>query len=61
MGKKPGIRQDSNGFDIPSNEAKAANQSIGKKAAEKSGGLFSAEDWMCKSCGKIWFYFVFII
>jgi hypothetical protein len=23
--------------------------SIGKKAAEKSGGLFSADDWMCKS------------
>ncbi len=22
---------------------------IGKKAAEKSGGLFSADDWMCKS------------
>ena len=22
--------------------------SIGKKAAEKSGGLFSPEDWMCK-------------
>jgi hypothetical protein len=22
--------------------------SIGKKIAEKSGGLFSPEDWMCK-------------
>jgi hypothetical protein len=22
--------------------------SIGKKVAEKSGGLFSPEDWMCK-------------
>jgi hypothetical protein len=22
---------------------------IGKKAAEKSGGLFSPDDWMCKS------------
>lgn len=26
-----------------------AKMTIGKKAAEKSGGLFSADDWMCKS------------
>jgi len=26
---------------------------IGKKIAEKSGGLFSPDDWMCKSCGNI--------
>jgi hypothetical protein len=26
---------------------------IGKKAAEKSGGLFSADDWECKSCGNV--------
>lgn len=25
---------------------------IGKKAAEKSGGLFSADDWMCKRFDK---------
>ncbi|XP_077966014.1 zinc finger Ran-binding domain-containing protein 2-like isoform X5 [Styela clava] len=26
---------------------------IGKQAAEKSHGLFSAEDWMCKTCGNV--------
>lgn len=25
---------------------------IGKKAAEKSGGLFAADDWMCKRFEK---------
>lgn len=51
MGKKPRIQQDSNGFDIPTEDSKSKSSkaSIGKKAAEKSGGLFSADDWMCKS------------
>ncbi|RMZ94515.1 zinc finger Ran-binding domain-containing 2-like isoform X1 [Brachionus plicatilis] len=54
MGKKPRVRQDSNGFDIVPDEcSKSSKASIGKKAAEKSGGLFSADDWMCKSCGNI--------
>lgn len=26
---------------------------IGKAAADKSGGLFSADDWQCKSCGNV--------
>ena len=26
---------------------------IGKNAAEKSGGLFSAEDWACTKCGNV--------
>uniref|UniRef100_H2Y866 Zinc finger Ran-binding domain-containing protein 2 n=1 Tax=Ciona savignyi TaxID=51511 RepID=H2Y866_CIOSA len=26
---------------------------IGKMAAEKSKGLFSADDWMCKTCGNV--------
>ncbi|XP_065834658.1 zinc finger Ran-binding domain-containing protein 2-like [Oscarella lobularis] len=26
---------------------------IGKAAAEKSGGLFSSNDWQCKSCGNV--------
>ena len=33
---------------------------IGKKAAEKSGGLFSADDWMCKSC-ETWFCFTILL
>lgn len=26
---------------------------LGKDAAEKSKGLFSAEDWMCAKCGNV--------
>ena len=26
---------------------------IGKNAAEKSGGLFSAEDWACTKCFNV--------
>lgn len=26
---------------------------IGKSAAEKSGGLFAAEDWQCSKCGNV--------
>ncbi|GAB6025128.1 Zinc finger Ran-binding domain-containing protein 2 [Chamberlinius hualienensis] len=26
---------------------------IGKAAAEKSGGLFSADDWQCNKCGNV--------
>ncbi len=28
-------------------------QEIGKAAAEKSKGLFSAEDWQCSKCGNV--------
>ncbi|VDP14540.1 unnamed protein product [Soboliphyme baturini] len=28
-------------------------QEIGKEAAEKSKGLFAAEDWACSKCGNI--------
>lgn len=31
------------------NIARKKEESIGKKIAEKSGGLFSPDDWMCKS------------
>ena len=41
----------------PSQEAMA----IGKQLAEKSKGLFSAEDWQCSKCGNInWARQVFI-
>ena len=26
---------------------------IGKNAAEKSKGLFAAEDWQCSKCGNV--------
>lgn len=32
---------------------KKTGSEIGKKAAEKSGGLFSADDWHCSSCGNV--------
>eukprot|EP00118_Oscarella_pearsei_P024614 m.306430 g.306430 ORF g.306430 m.306430 type:complete len:211 (+) comp41228_c0_seq1:105-737(+) len=37
-----------------SNEDKlSGGHEIGKAAAEKSGGLFSSNDWQCKSCGNV--------
>ncbi|CAG5124827.1 unnamed protein product [Candidula unifasciata] len=32
---------------------KKGGTEIGKQLAEKSKGLFSAEDWQCKSCGNV--------
>ncbi|GFR94410.1 zinc finger Ran-binding domain-containing protein 2 [Elysia marginata] len=32
---------------------KKGGTEIGKQLAEKSRGLFSAEDWQCKSCGNV--------
>ncbi|KAK3091809.1 hypothetical protein FSP39_022779, partial [Pinctada imbricata] len=32
---------------------KKGGTEIGKQMAEKSKGLFSAEDWQCKSCGNV--------
>nr|SVE73840.1 EOG090X0ECZ [Daphnia atkinsoni] len=33
--------------------AKKLGMEIGKDAAEKSKGLFSADDWMCTKCGNV--------
>ncbi|KAJ7386619.1 Zinc finger Ran-binding domain-containing protein 2 [Desmophyllum pertusum] len=32
---------------------KSTGAEIGKHAAKKSKGLFSAEDWMCSKCGNV--------
>ncbi|XP_038056239.1 zinc finger Ran-binding domain-containing protein 2-like [Patiria miniata] len=32
---------------------KAGGSAIGKQLAEKSKGLFSADDWQCKTCGNV--------
>ncbi|KAL9950536.1 hypothetical protein ACROYT_G043048 [Oculina patagonica] len=32
---------------------KLTGSQIGKQAAAKSKGLFSAEDWMCSKCGNV--------
>lgn len=32
---------------------KKLGQEIGKAAAEKSRGLFSADDWQCNKCGNV--------
>ncbi|XP_033636583.1 zinc finger Ran-binding domain-containing protein 2-like isoform X2 [Asterias rubens] len=32
---------------------KAGGTAIGKQLAEKSKGLFSADDWQCKTCGNV--------
>lgn len=32
---------------------KKGGQEIGKNLAEKSKGLFSADDWQCKTCGNV--------
>ncbi|RXN07993.1 zinc finger Ran-binding domain-containing 2-like isoform X2 [Labeo rohita] len=32
---------------------KAGGTEIGKTLAEKSRGLFSANDWQCKTCGNV--------
>lgn len=37
--------------DLPSK--KKAGAEIGKAAAEKSKGLFSADDWQCSKCGNV--------
>nr|SVE90167.1 EOG090X0ECZ [Daphnia sinensis] len=34
-------------------KAKKLGMEIGKDAAEKSKGLFSADDWMCTKCGNV--------
>ena len=34
-------------------KVKAQGIEIGKNAAEKSKGLFSAEDWQCGKCGNV--------
>ncbi|XP_078491828.1 zinc finger protein isoform X1 [Ciona intestinalis] len=34
-------------------KVKKGGVQIGKQAAEKSKGLFSADDWMCKTCGNV--------
>ncbi|KAF5308519.1 hypothetical protein FQR65_LT06184 [Abscondita terminalis] len=36
-----------------SNKRKKLGQEIGKAAAEKSRGLFSADDWQCNKCGNV--------
>lgn len=36
-----------------SNKKKKLGQEIGKAAAEKSRGLFSADDWQCNKCGNV--------
>lgn len=35
------------------NAKKKLGTEIGKAAAEKSRGLFSAEDWECGKCGNV--------
>lgn len=35
------------------NQKKKLGQAIGKAAAEKSKGLFSADDWSCNKCGNV--------
>ncbi|EDO36097.1 predicted protein, partial [Nematostella vectensis] len=32
---------------------KLSGVELGKQAASKSGGLFSAEDWICSKCGNV--------
>lgn len=34
-------------------QKKKLGQAIGKAAAEKSKGLFSADDWSCTKCGNV--------
>ncbi|KAI0241434.1 hypothetical protein LSAT2_027254 [Lamellibrachia satsuma] len=34
-------------------EFRKGGQEIGKSMAEKSRGLFSADDWQCKTCGNV--------
>ena len=47
MGKRNSERsRDADEFDTRDSKDKPI---IGKRMAEKSGGLFSADDWMCKS------------
>lgn len=36
-----------------SGQKKKLGQEIGKAAAEKSRGLFSADDWQCNKCGNV--------
>lgn len=36
-----------------SSKRKKLGQEIGKAAAEKSRGLFSADDWQCNKCGNV--------
>ncbi|XP_075213818.1 zinc finger Ran-binding domain-containing protein 2 [Lycorma delicatula] len=36
-----------------SSQKKKLGQEIGKAAAEKSRGLFSADDWQCNKCGNV--------
>lgn len=36
-----------------SNKKKKLGTEIGKAAAEKSRGLFSADDWQCNKCGNV--------
>jgi len=41
------------GVDKPVEKAKKQGIAIGSNAAEKSKGLFSAEDWQCAKCGNV--------
>ncbi|XP_077980976.1 uncharacterized protein LOC144436148 isoform X2 [Glandiceps talaboti] len=41
------------GKDQSDAKVKAGGIEIGKAAAEKSKGLFSANDWQCKTCGNV--------
>ncbi|XP_006822678.1 zinc finger Ran-binding domain-containing protein 2-like [Saccoglossus kowalevskii] len=41
------------GKDKSNTKLKAGGIEIGKSAAEKSRGLFSANDWQCKTCGNV--------
>ncbi|OXA57792.1 Zinc finger Ran-binding domain-containing protein 2 [Folsomia candida] len=38
---------------VDSNKKKCVGIEIGKVAAEKSRGLFSADDWQCTKCGNV--------
>ncbi|KAI0986655.1 hypothetical protein GJ496_005023 [Pomphorhynchus laevis] len=53
----PGIRNYGKGDDRPhwdnKKEHRNSSSKVGKSMSERSSGLFSAEDWMCKSCGNI--------
>nr|CAG4641233.1 EOG090X0ECZ [Eulimnadia texana] len=39
--------------EVVKEKVKKLGHEIGKEAAEKSKGLFSADDWMCNKCGNV--------